>query len=91
MEEPTSNAGRASYKNRQAKAKGVIFYSVKDNMMPLISHLRTRKEFFDSLANLYETKAPTQKKTLNKKLRTLKMGKDETISAFFSKISQIRD
>jgi hypothetical protein len=91
MEEPTSNAGRAAYKKRQAKAKRVIFYSVKNNMMPLIAHLRTTHEFFDSLAKFYENKAPTQNKTLKKQLRTLKMGKDETISAFFSKIAQTRD
>ena len=44
MEEPTSNAGKADYKKRQAKAKRVIFYSVKDSMMSLIAHLRTTKE-----------------------------------------------
>jgi hypothetical protein len=71
--------------------KRVIFDSVKDSMMPLIAHLRTTKECFDALANLYEKKAPTQKRTLKKQLRTLKMGKDETISAFFSKIAQTRD
>jgi hypothetical protein len=91
MEEPTSNVGRASYKKRQAKAKRVIFYLVKDIMMPLISHLRTTKECFDALENLYENKAPTQKRTLKKQLRTLNMGKDETIYALFSKIDQTRD
>ena len=91
IKEPTSNTGREAYKKRQAKAKRVIFDSVKDNMMPLIAHLRTTKECFDALANLYEKKAPTQKMTLNKQLRTLKMGKDETISTLFSKISQTRD
>jgi hypothetical protein len=44
MKEPTSNARRAAYKKRQAKAKRVIFYSVKDNMMPIIYHLRKTKE-----------------------------------------------
>jgi hypothetical protein len=91
MEEPTTNVGRAAYKKRQAKAKRVIFDSVKDSMMPLIAHLRTTNECFDALANLYEKKAPTQKRTLKKQLRTLKMGKDETIFAFFSKIAQTRD
>jgi hypothetical protein len=90
-EEPTSNARRAPYKKRRAKAKRVIFYSAKDNMMPHIAHLRTAKECFNALANLYEKKDPTQKRTLKKQLRTLKMGKDETISAFFSKIAQTRD
>jgi hypothetical protein len=91
IEEPTSNTGRAAYKKRLAKAKRIIFYSVKDNMMPLIGHLRTAKECFDALANLYEKKAPTQKRILKKQLRTLKMGKDETIVVFFSKIAQTED
>jgi hypothetical protein len=60
-------------------------------MMPLIGHLRTAKECFDALANLYEKKAPTQKRILKKQLRTLKMGKDDTVATFFSKISQTRD
>jgi hypothetical protein len=55
-------------------------------MLPLIGHLRTTKELFDALANLYEKKAPTQKRILKKQLHTLNMGKDESISAFFSKI-----
>jgi hypothetical protein len=66
MEEPTSNTGREAYKKRQAKAKRVIFYSVKDNTMPLIAHLRTTKECFDALEKLYEKKSPTQKRTLKK-------------------------
>jgi hypothetical protein len=91
MEEPTSNVGRASYKKKQTKANRVIFYSVKDSVMPLIAHLRTAKEFFYALANIYEKKTPTQRRTLKKQLRTLKMGNDETIFVFFSKISQTRD
>jgi hypothetical protein len=49
IEEPTSNAGRATYKKRKDKANRVIFDSVKDNMMPLIPHLRTTEECFDAL------------------------------------------
>jgi hypothetical protein len=30
VEEPNSNAGRASFKKNQTKAKRIIFYSVKD-------------------------------------------------------------
>jgi hypothetical protein len=91
IEEPTSNIARATYKKKQAKAKRVIFDYVKDNMMPIIGHLRTAKDCFDALANLYEKKAPTHKTILKKQLRTLRMGKDETIAAFFSKIAQTRD
>jgi hypothetical protein len=91
IEEPTSNRGRSSYKKRQDRDKRIIFDSVKDNMIPLIGHIRTTKECFDALENIYEKKAPTQKRILKKQLRTLKMEKDKTISAFFSKIAQTRD
>jgi len=91
IEEPTSNTGKVAYKKRQAKAKRLIFDSIKVSMMPIIGHLRTAKECFDALANLYENKAPTRKRILKKQLRTLRMGKDETITAFFSKIAQTRD
>ena len=59
--------------------------------MHVIVPLRTNKECFDALANLYERKAPTQKRVLKKQLRSLKTEKDETVASFFSKISQIRD
>ena len=88
--EPTTNTARATYKRKQTKDKMIIFDSIKDNMMPLIGHLRTAKECFDALANLYEKKALTQKRILKKQLRTLKMGKDDTI-ATFSKIAQTKD
>jgi hypothetical protein len=44
IEEPTTNTARAAYKRKQTKAKRIIFDSIKDNMMPLIGHLRTAKE-----------------------------------------------
>jgi hypothetical protein len=91
MEEPTSNAGREAYKKRQAKAKRVIFDSIKDSMMPIIAHLRKTKECFDSLANLYEKKAHNLEEDLEETTTYIKNGKDETIYAFFSKISQTRD
>jgi hypothetical protein len=91
IEEPTTNTARATYKRKQTKAKRIIFYSIKDNMMPIIGHLRTAKDCFDALANLYEKKAPTQKRILKKQLRTLKMGKDDTVATFFSKIAQTKD
>ena len=91
IEEPTTTQGRAALKKKQAKAKRVIFDSVKDNPMAVLAPLRTAKECFDTLANLYEKKAPTQRRALKKQLRSLKMEKDETVANFFSRIAQIRD
>lgn len=55
--EPTSSAGRASFKRNQAKARRIIYDSVKEHIMPIITPLKTTKEYFDTLVKLYETKA----------------------------------
>jgi hypothetical protein len=91
VEEPTTNAGRTNFKKNQAKAKRIIFDSVKDSIMTVIASLKTAKECFDTLTNLYETKAPNQKRILKKQICTLKMEKDDTVASFFTKISQVRD
>ena len=59
IEEPTSNAGRTAFKKKQAKARRIIYDSVKETLMPDITSLKTAKECFDSLTNLYEKKAPS--------------------------------
>ena len=58
-EEPTSNAGRLAYKKKQAKARRIIYDHVKETVMPNIRALKTAKECFDTLANLYKKKAPS--------------------------------
>ena len=90
VEEPTSNAGRTAYKRNQGKARRIIYDSMKENLMPVITPLKTTKECFDTLVKLYETKAPSQKGFLKSQLRTLKMEKDESANSF-TKISQIKD
>ena len=40
---------------------------------------------------MYENTTPSQKRVLKKKLRTLKMKKDEGVAPFFTKIAQVRD
>ena len=60
VEEPTTTQGREEFKKKQAKAKRVIFDLVKDNLMVVLAPLRITKECFDTLANLYEKKAPTR-------------------------------
>ena len=51
VEEPSSNAGRPAYKRNQAKAKRIIFDSVKDHLMPVITPLKIEKKYFDTLTS----------------------------------------
>ena len=87
IEEPTSNAWRLAYKRKQGKARRIIYDSIKESMMPNITALKTTKECYDALTNLYDKKAPNQKRVLKKRLRTLKLNKDESVGSFFTKIA----
>ena len=60
--EPTSSAGRASFKRNKAKVRRIIYDSVKEHIMPIITPLKTTKECYDTLVELYETKATSQKR-----------------------------
>ena len=62
--EPTSSAGRASFKRNQAKARRIIYDFVKENIMSIITSLKTMKECYDTLVKLYETKATGHKRLL---------------------------
>jgi hypothetical protein len=59
--------------------------------MPAMTSLMTAKDCMDTLVNLYEKQAPSQKRTLKHKLKYLKMEKGESVASFCSRIAQIRD
>jgi hypothetical protein len=59
VEEPMNNAGRAAFRKSQAKAKRIIFESVKNNIMPAMTLLMTAKDCMDTLVNMYEKLAPS--------------------------------
>ena len=91
IEEPTTNARRTNYKKNQANSKRIIYDSMKDNLMSVITSLIMAKECFDTLTNLYEKKAPNKKRDLKKKFHNMNMERDETIASLFTKISQVDD
>ena len=48
-------------------------------------------DLIDTLTNINEKKAPTQKRDLKYKLCNMKMERDETVASFFTNISQVKD
>ena len=54
----TDDNGKVANKKNQDKAKRILFDSVKDHLIPLISQLKTAKEVYDALTGLFENKEP---------------------------------
>ena len=86
IEEPTTNAGRTNCNKNQAKENMIIYDSMRYNLISVITPLKTTKECFDTLTNIYEKKDPTQKRDLKNKLCNMNMEKDETVASFFTNI-----
>jgi len=89
--EPEDEEAKARHKKNQVKAKMILSDSIKDNLIPHVSELRTPKEMFDSLTRLYERKNTGKKLTLRHQLRNAVMNKSNTISTYFITVSQIKD
>ena len=58
--EPKEEA-KAKYKKNMAKAKIILFDSIKDHLIPHVSELKTPKEMFKALRRLYERKNTNRK------------------------------
>ena len=63
----------------------------KNDAQHHIISLKTAKECFDTLTNLYEKKAPSQKRVLKKRISNIEDEQDEGVDPFFTKIVKVRD
>ena len=62
--EPEGDEAKDIHKNKFIKAKRIIAYFFKDNLIPHVSSLKTPNEVFDTLMKLFEGKNINQKMKL---------------------------
>ena len=89
--EPITEEGKSTFKRSQASARRIIFDSVKDSIMTVMTSLMSPMQWMDALTQLYEKSATSQKRFLKHQLKYLKMEKGDSVGAFCSKIAQICD
>jgi len=89
--EPEEEDAKARHKKNQVKAKRILTYSIKDNLIPYVSELKTPKEMFDALARLYEVKNTSKKLTLRHQIRIVRMDKSDLVSTYFMRVSHMKD
>eukprot|EP00253_Pinus_taeda_P027685 PITA_27685 len=91
--EPPSNApptARNKWKNGEVKAKKIIRDSIDKHLVAYISKLDTSKEIYDRLVILFKVNDANQVLFLRNKLREIKKGKDESMQAYFLRITKIK-
>ena len=82
---------KVSHKKDLAKANKTIEYSIKDHLIPHVSSLKTSKEVYDALTNMFEGKNINQKMNLRNQLKNVKIQNLETIQSYFTRVSQIKE
>ena len=89
--EPEGEEAKANHKKNMIRAKRIIADSIKDNLIPHVSSLKTPKKMSDALTKLLEGKNINQKMTLRNQLKNVKIQHSRTIQSYFTRVSQIKE
>jgi hypothetical protein len=79
------------FKDNDINAMSIIVDSVKDHLIPYISHLDSSKKMYDALTNLFSVRNIGQVMSLKNELCDMKMNDDDNITSYLVRISQLRD
>jgi phosphotransferase system IIB component len=79
------------FKESDINSTSIIVDSIKDHLIPYISHLDSSKKMYDDLTNIFSVRNSGQVMSLKNKLCDMKMNDDDNITSYFVRISQLRD
>jgi hypothetical protein len=81
----------AEYRKRNNKAKRTISDGVRDHIIPHVMGKAHAYQMWTSLCSLYESSNENRKMVLHDRLRSICMLKDESVTSFLVRFTQIRD
>ena len=70
---PEGDEAKVLHKKKMVMEKRIIADSIKDNLIPQVSSLKTPKAMFDALTKLFEGKNINWKMTLRNQLKNVKI------------------
>jgi hypothetical protein len=89
--EPQNVASMEKFKDVDINDMSIIVDSIKDHLIPYISHLDSSKNMYNALKNLFLIKNIGQVMSLKNELCDMKMNNDDSITSYFVRIFQLRD
>jgi putative lipoic acid-binding regulatory protein len=89
--EPQNVVAMEKFKDSDINVMSIIVESIKDHLIPYISHLDSSKKMYDALTNLFSVRNIGQVMSLKNELRDMKTNDDANITSYFVRISQLRD
>ena len=77
--EPQNVAVMEKFKDNDINAMSIIVESIKDHLIPYISHLDSSKKMYDAITNLFSVRNIGQVMSMKNDLRDMKMNDNENI------------
>jgi hypothetical protein len=88
--EPQNVTIMEKFKDSEINAMSIIVDSIKDELIPYISHLDSSKNMYNALTNLFSVRNIGQVMSLKNELHDMKMNDDDIITSYFVRIFQLR-
>jgi hypothetical protein len=85
--EPQNVAVMEKFKDSDINAMIIIVDSIKDHLIPYISHIDSSNNMYDALTNLFSVINIGQVMSLKNELCDMKMNDDDNVTSYFVKIS----
>ena len=80
----------AKYMKGEIKAQRILIESIKDSLIPYVSKLKTAKEIYEKLVELVSVSTAGEAISLRQELYKMKFSREEGITSYFMRISEIR-
>ena len=80
-----------NYMKGEIRAQRILIESIKDSLIPYVSKLNFAKEIYKKLVELFSVSTVGEAISLRKELNKNKLSREEGITPYFMRISEIRD
>jgi hypothetical protein len=84
-------ADMEKFKDNDINSMRIIVDSIKDHLIPYISHIESSKNMYNALTKLFSIINIGKVMSLKNELHDMKMNDDDNITSYFVRISQSRD
>ena len=84
-------ATKSKYKKGEIKAKLIFRDFFHKSLVAYIFELRTSKEMYDKLVNMFKANNTNQVLFFKNQLKNLKKGRDESVQSYFLKLTEIKN
>ena len=81
----------AKYMKGEIRAQRILIESIKDSLIPYVSILKSAKEIHEKLVELFSVSTVGEAISLRQELYKMKLSREEGITSYFMRISEIRD